>query len=184
MPDLVGGDHVRGLTSGLNQLRSVSSDLRKKNAESAALDEFDTELNGLEKDIGKIEPGTDELKGKPYLKAYNRLLAAIKAAKALKREVAAEGETVVEWEVKYEAKESLFDSAAKKIIDEARTKGPTYGTPGPKDLGKHARHHHVGNDYGVAFEFDIKKKQLLVLGYGKKHNRGKGKGDSSYDWQT
>jgi hypothetical protein len=184
MPDLVGSDHVNGLKGGLVKLRSVVADFKKKFKDSQTLAEFEKELDGIETDIGKIEPGTTTLDDKAYKKPLERLTAAAKEAKKLKEQLASEQETEQPWEIVYEAPKRLFDSAAQKIIAEAASRGPAYGTPGPKNLGRHARHHHVGRDNGVAFEFDEAKHQLKILGYGTKHGRGKGKGDSEYDWET
>lgn len=87
-----------------------------------------------------------------------------------------------EYKVVYKAPKRLFDSNAQKVIEQARLGGPSYGTKGPTQLNSAARHHHVTNNDGVVFYF--KGTTLFVVGYGKKHNRNTGRGDSGYGWDT
>lgn len=114
------------------------------------------------------------------LRLFNAAVEAIESA----GDTSEASETTGPYTIVWEAKKSLFDSNCQKKIEEASVQGETYGTKGPKNLHAAARHHHVTNNDGVAFRFDVKQHKLYVLGYGTKHNRNTGRGDSGYDWST
>ena len=64
-----------------------------------------------------------------------------------------------------------------------RTDAPTYGTPGPTNLHAHARHAHITNQIGVAWQYagvPLGTDQH-ILALGKKNNKAK-PGNSQYDW--
>jgi hypothetical protein len=124
-------------------------------------------------------PQAEEMKP-TLLRLYNAGVEAVESA----GEASAAGDQTGPFEIVWDASKSLFDAKCKKTIEEASVQGENYGTKGPKNLHAAARHHHVTNNDGVAFRFDVKQHKLHVLGYGTKHNRNTGRGDSGYDWQT
>jgi len=63
---------------------------------------------------------------------------------------------------------------------------PSYGTPGPSNLGA-AKHAHITNSVGIAFTYTLnpvtREYDVHVNALGEKHNR-RSSGDSHYDWDA
>lgn len=64
-----------------------------------------------------------------------------------------------------------------------RSDAPTYGDPGPENLGDHTRHAHITNTLGVAWRYQGTPlgSDQHILALGKKNNKAKS-GNSQYDW--